>query len=378
MLGNLLNRSQNRAVESFPLPPRGASIQSLTGGINVTRSTLLSHVVANRCVSIISDQIGALPIQAERNGEPIPTPPVLGRPELDRTRSEFIAAAVTSLLVNGNAYILAGRRDSLGYPQNVVLLDPEAVDVKTVGGTIQYKAAGQTLNPEDVTHIRGFCLPGHVKGYGPLDLNAQAIAQALAGDQYAAQSFMTGAIPDGVLYSENEITADQAAELKNAWIAGNGGRQRGPAVISGGVKYEKLEFSSADLELLDSRRFSALNICTLFGVPAHLVQVENTTGSNTYSSVTQDSQAFVRFTLRPWIVRLEEGLSDLLPRGQRATFNLDGLLRASTLDRYNAHKVAIDAGFMTISEVRELEGLPPLETDPPDIDDDDAQEVEGE
>jgi HK97 family phage portal protein len=107
-------------------------------------------------------------------------------------------------------------------------------------------------------------------------------------------------------------------------------------------------------------------------VPAHLVQVETTT-SNTYSSVTQDSQAFVRFTLRPWIVRLEEGLSELLPRGQRAVFNLDSLLRASTLDRYNAHKVALDAGFMTVSEVRELEGLPPLAIDPPDIDDD-AQE----
>ena len=376
MLGNLLNRTQTRTVEAFPLPPRGAAIQPLTGGMNVTRSTLLSHVVANRCVSIISDQIGALPIHAERNGETIPTPQVLARPELDRTRSEFIAAAVTSLLVNGNAYILAGRRDSLGYPVNVVLLDPEAVDVKTVGGAIQYRAAGQLLNPEDITHIRGFCLPGHIKGYGPLDMNAQAIAQALAGDQYAAQSFMTGAIPDGVLYSENEITADQAAELKNAWIAGNGGRQRGPAVISGGVKYEKLEFSSTDLELLDSRRFSALNICTLFGVPAHLVQVETTT-SNTYSSVTQDSQAFVRFTLRPWIVRLEEGLSDLLPRGQRATFNLDGLLRASTLDRYNAHKVALDAGFMTVAEVRELEGLPPLAITPPDIDAE-TEEVEGE
>lgn len=378
MLGNLLNRSQTRAVESFPLPPRGASIQPLTGGMNVTRSTLLSHVVANRCVSIISDQIGALDIQAERNGEPIPTPPVLSRPELDRTRSEFIAAAVTSLLVNGNAYILAGRRDSLGYPQNVVLLDPEAVDIKTVGGAIQYRAAGQLLNPEDITHIRGFCLPGHIRGFGPLDMNAQAIAQALAGDQYAAQSFMTGAIPDGVLYSENEITSDQAAELKNAWIASMGGRQRGPAVLSGNVKYERMEYSAADLELLDSRRYSALNICTLFGVPAHLVQVENTTGSNTYSSVTQDSQAFVRFTLRPWIVRLEEGLSDLLPRGQRAVFNLDSLLRASTLDRYNAHKVALDAGFMTVSEVRELEGLPPLAIEPPDIDDDDAQEVAGE
>ncbi len=164
MLGNLLNRSQNRSVESFPLPPRGASIQPLTGGMNVTRSTLLSHVVANRCVSIISDQIGALDLQAERNGEPIPTPAVLARPELDRTRSEFIAAAVTSLLVNGNAYILAGRRDSLGYPQSVVLLDPEAVDIKTVGGAIQYRAAGSSSRQRIWSISEGSASPAIFEG----------------------------------------------------------------------------------------------------------------------------------------------------------------------------------------------------------------------
>ena len=201
-------------------------------------------------------------------------------------------------------------------------------------------------------------------GRGPLVYNREAIGLAIAQEQSAGERFVSGALPDGVLHADGELTDDQAADLKQAFIAGNGGRQRGPAVLSGGVKYQPLEFSSVDMELLDSRRFSQLQICSMFGVPPHLVGVPSS--SKTYSSVTQDSQSFVRFTLRPWLTRLEEALSLLLPPGVHARFDLDSLLRASTADRYQAHATGLAAGFLTVDEVRRLEGLPPSTADPTD------------
>ena len=42
-------------------------------------------------------------------------------------------------------------------------------------------------------------------------------------------------------------------------------------------------------------------------------------------------------------------------------FNVDGFLRPDTTTRYAAHKTAIEAGFLTIDEVRAIEGLNPLE-----------------
>ncbi len=102
MIGDLIRR-QDRFNTAFTLPPRQPVGQPITGPITVTRATLLSNVVANRCVALISDQIGSLPVAVERNGEMLETPPLLAAPEVDRTRSEFMAALVTSLLVNGNA-----------------------------------------------------------------------------------------------------------------------------------------------------------------------------------------------------------------------------------------------------------------------------------
>ena len=53
----------------------------------------------------------------------------------------------------------------------------------------------------------------------------------------------------------------------------------------------------------------------------------------------------------------EEALSTLLPRGQRAVFNFDAVLRADTQTRYDAYETGLRAGFLTIDEVRALEGL---------------------
>lgn len=40
--------------------------------------------------------------------------------------------------------------------------------------------------------------------------------------------------------------------------------------------------------------------------------------------------------------------------------NVDALLRPDTKTRYEAHKIALDAGFLTVDEVRELENREPL------------------
>jgi phage portal protein BeeE len=79
--------------------------------------------------------------------------------------------------------------------------------------------------------------------------------------------------------------------------------------------------------------------------------------SMTYSNVTQDSIQFVRYTLRPWLSRVEQALSMLLPRGQNARFILDDMLRADTATRYAAYETGLRAGFLTINEVRTMEDM---------------------
>ena len=47
----------------------------------------------------------------------------------------------------------------------------------------------------------------------------------------------------------------------------------------------------------------------------------------------------------------------MLPRGQNARFVLDDLLRADTLERFQAYQIGLAAGFLTVDEVRAAEDL---------------------
>jgi hypothetical protein len=58
--------------------------------------------------------------------------------------------------------------------------------------------------------------------------------------------------------------------------------------------------------------------------------------------------------------RIEATLDAQMVRGTSLKIVADGTLRADTATRYAAYKVALDAGFMTLDEVRALEDRPPL------------------
>ena len=342
---------------TFTLPGRGLGTQPLTGPLSITESTTLSIPAAYRCVQIISDTAASLPLHSYRGKMQLNrTPDVLKTPDPTDTRMSTLAAVFTSLLIDGNAYLLVGNRDSLGFPRSFVVLAPGAVGLTVRNGVRVYSVAGQSYDAEDVLHIRGMTLPGHDVGLGPLAMQRRALGLAIAGEDHAAELYVNGAIPAGVLSSEQELTQAEADAAKAQFIAAHGGRQRSPAVLSGGMDYKTLSFSAADLELVESRRFSAQQICTIFGVPSWIVGV-GSTDSRTYSNVQDDNRAFVSWTLRPHMSRVEQSLSTLLPRGQEAKFNLDALLRADTLARYSAHSAGLAGGWLSVAEIRALEDL---------------------
>lgn len=360
-MGLFSRRKTEQRASEFPfILPTANYLQPLQGMLNVSYDTSLSIPAVYRCVNLISDSIGALPLVAYREGDRVrPQPAILTQPDRTMTRMDMIASTVMSLVMDGNAYWLLGDRDELGYPRQAVLLAPDAVHIETAqnGATIAYRVAGQVYQPEDILHIRGLTFPGSVKGMSVIDHHRRTLGISIAGEECAAELYNAGGLPVGVLEVDADITREEADALKAGWIANNGGRNRTPAVLANGIAYKPLSFSASDLELIDSRRYSAQQVCTLFGVPPHMVGVAMDGTSMTYSNVMQDSIQFVRFTLRPWLSRIEQSLSTLIPRGQTARFVLDDLLRADTAARYAAYEVGLRAGFLTVDEVRTMEDL---------------------
>lgn len=361
MINRLLRgrRTENRDF-NFVIPnPRGYVPQPLTGPLTVTNSTAITVPVVYRCVQLISDSIGSLPFHSYRRGEIVlPTPPLLEQPDPSQTRVTTISSVVASLLLSGNAFLKMGDFDDLGYPRTAIPLNPDSVAVDVLrDGSLSYKVGRTVIPTDEIMHIRGLTMPGSAVGVSVVAAARRAMGLAIAGEEMAADFYTTGAVPTGVLQSDTELTREEANDLKTAFVSAHGGRDRSPAVLSAGIRYQPLQMSPRDLEFVGSRINSAREICTLYGVPAHMVNVPSEGGSMTYQNVQQDSINFQRFCLRPWFTRVEQAFTEFLPRGQVARLNIDALIRGSRNERFEAHKTALEGGWLTVDEIRDLENV---------------------
>jgi phage portal protein BeeE len=61
----------------------------------------------------------------------------------------------------------------------------------------------------------------------------------------------------------------------------------------------------------------------------------------------------------PWLRRIEDAFSGLLPAPEFVRFDVDAFLRADTLSRLRAYQLAIMSGIRTPNECRVTEGLEP-------------------
>jgi hypothetical protein len=80
-----------------------------------------------------------------------------------------------------------------------------------------------------------------------------------------------------------------------------------------------------------------------------------------FASVEAQNLSFVQHSLRPLLERLEQSFSNLLPEPDGfIKFNLDALLRGTTIERYDAYTKGLREGFLSLNDVRSVEDLAPI------------------
>nr|DAN36457.1 MAG TPA: portal protein [Bacteriophage sp.] len=271
-----------------------------------------------------------------------------------QTLPGFLGEITQSLAQTGNAWLRVPRDGAAGH---VRVLDPTRcsarIDVATGVKTITY----DSLTVTDVRQLQLTHVPGEPLGQGPIQAWADGLRGAIDAHQYAAQWTKRGGRPTGILTTDQTLSADMAKEWKDA-ANKTMTPEGGVAVLGSGLTYKQCYLTPAELQLLDVRKVNVISVARIFGIPARLMLTSGDGDSKTYANMEQESILFVRHTLMPYMREIEAALSELLPDDVR--FNVDGFLRPDTTTRYAAHKVAIEAGFLTIDEVRAIEGLNPL------------------
>lgn len=362
MLNRLLRpRTENRSAIVDPYGRVTRTFQDTYAGVDVDTETTLSVPAIWRAVTMISDSAGVLPLHAYKGDTQIsPTPRLLERPNPLETRIETISAMTAALVVHGNYVAILGEPGPSGYPESIYPVNPERVTIEKRNGEKVFRIEDRYYAASEIFHVKGFSLPGEVAGIGIVAAQRQGIGAAIAVMEYAARYFDGGTMPSYIIKSKNpDLTADEADLLKLRWMEAYGGRSRRPAVLNDATDVEPLTANASDAQLIEARTQAQGDAANIVGLPGHYVGAPNS--NRTYSNLETQGLEYLRWTLLPITTRIEAVFTDYLPRGQVAKFEYDGILRADTLTRYQAHQIALSNGFLTLDEVRALENRPPLD-----------------
>ncbi len=336
------------------------------------REAYLANPVAQRAVRIVAEGVGGAPLS-------IDNPRLAALVECSCGAQPLMEVLAAQMLLHGDAYVQVVK-DGAGQPVELFPLRPDRVTV--VPGQDGWPIAYEYRLGGDVTRIAvededGWPNLLHLKGFHPLDdhygagcLGAaeQAVAVHNAAAQWNRTLLENAARPSGALVYDpgdgaalTEAQFDRLkAELATAFQGtGNAGR---PMVLEGGLSWEAMSMSPADMDFAALKASAARDIALAFGVPPMLLGLP---GDNTYANYREANRALWRLTLLPLAGKigaaLTGGLADWFA-GAAIAVDLDRV-PALAEDREKLWAQVSAADFLSAQEKRALLNLPPEQDD---------------
>jgi HK97 family phage portal protein len=344
-----------------------ANTAPVRDAVTVSPTTALSLVAVSRATSVLETAIMQIPVNVYRGNTQLPTPLWLETPDIENqiSQAEWLGTTLIHMSVFGNAYwhISRGTRGIV----NITNLHPADVSVSVdEAGKIYYLYKSKRYTTADIKHLKLYhnASSTALLGEGPLQRHKSVLRSALDLHNYADNWFRTAAVPTGTLTTSEFLSADVAKQNKDAFVASQ--QERSIAVLSSGLKYDSIALSPEQAQFLENQKFITRQIAMMFGVPTMYLGMGIEGQGMTYVNGNEDRAKLFQDGLQQYIVRIQQAITDLLPRGQYAEFNLTEFLRPNTKTRYESYAIGLSNRFLTIPEVREMEGMSELMEAQPD------------
>jgi HK97 family phage portal protein len=296
--------------------------------------------------------------------------PVLRRPNDYQTRNQFWECWLLSKLSRGNTYVLKVRDD-----RNVVtdlhVLDPTSVQpLVSDDGAVFYRLNSDNLAGIDdivvpareIIHDRFNCLFHPLVGTPPVFASGLASMVAINGQKASALLFENASVPGGILTLPGEVNQEEEQRFKEQWelrfSRSNLGRV---AVMTGGVKYEKMTMTNLEVQMIENLKWSAEVVCSVYHVPPYKVGVG---ALPSYDNVQSLNVEYYSQALQSQIEEIEELLDAALGIGWGVSigteFDTENLLRMDSTTLVGVVRDAVGASVMSPNEGRAKFDLKPV------------------
>ena len=328
-----------------------------------------------RAVNLVSGIVGMLPCKVLSEDDNGGKTAVKGdyRYKLIRRRAspDISAASFRETLTmhallrgNGYAFIL---RDTSFRPMAMWPLDPDKTyaardESKTLWYVTQVDGVMATVPAYNILHIRGLGDNG-ITGFSVVSYFAEEGGLATASRDFASLYYANGANVGGVLEWPQALSEQALKRLRESLADRNEGPENAhkTMILEEGGKFTSTGIRAKDAQLLDSRKFSLIEIANWFGVPPHVLGDSSRTA---YNSLAAENQAFLDYGLNPWLVRWEdEYRAKLLTEDEQDAealtieFQREALVRADLAARGSYYATAVGRAWMTPNEARRNENM---------------------
>ena len=293
------------------------------------------------------------------------------RPNDVMTPRDFWSTMIMHWAMRGNAYAQI-IRDSSGDLISLWPLSPDQTEVfvdKNGQVAYKYQKDGQTyiLGLDDVFHIKD--IGNGLIGLSKLSFMSSSVKEATDTQKFATANAENYGKPSGILTVDHILKKDKNGvnerdRIRQSLYDFRTGGSSKIVVLEADMKFNAVTLTPEESQLIENRRFSVEEICRWFGVPPVLI---GASGATTWGSgISEITSGFVKFTIGPMLVSIEQALqSRVFSLEERMTmqaeFSLDALMRGDITSRYQAYATAVQNGFKTRNEVRQLENDEPVE-----------------
>ena len=342
-------------------------------------STALSIATVYRCVKLLSESVATLPLQYMRRRDGVFESFADARldyllnvqPDYAINAYDFWRQVVTELLLDGNAYIVPVYNNATLQLDRLALCGRGTVEHDTVNDLYKVDDAENaitgTYSEDEIIHIKGMTLRNGKQGVSVLTHARLTMGIASTGDQETRNRFANGGNVRGIITNDNSVRGFgeyQDAELERTAAHMDNLFQGGERIVSlpGQVDFKQISLSSTDMQFLESRKFTVIEICRFFSVPPTFAYADT---SSNYKTVEQADVDFMSHTLNPLLRNIETELRRKLiapnlcakykiefDRRQLFACNLNGMMN------YGSKLLQIGT---TVNEVRRMNNLKPVE-----------------
>lgn len=372
-MGLLSLLPERRAIDAsaFGLNTDGGWQVLSASGVSVDADGALQVPTFASCVLRKQDAFMAMPVDAYvTEGDrrvPVAGPRWLTQPNPDDLWEQFAGMVSNSFELGGAAFVAVGR-DRAGRAQELRVMDRTATRVtRAASGRKVIEFDGREF-PGEAIHIRRSPDDrSSLASHSVVDLNRDLFAKAIAVNRYASSVFGSGGVPPFVFAMDGPPDNKAADDVAKWWRQA---RQRHgfhtPGFIYGG-KPMPIGWDVEKSQLVNVQNAIGVEIASLCRVPTHFVGLGVQGDSVKYENVVAAWIGFVREALLTPMRLIERALSDdsamLMPKAQRMRFRTEVFEKADTKGRYEAYQIGINAGFLTVDDVRAWEDLAAIPAD---------------